>query len=412
MASPRLGLMSGGRGVVEGQSRFGLGQALVTMQIALSLVMVVIAVLLVSSWNRLLMIDPGFKAEGVLIAAVGTGSAGVPPNQQAETFDRILERLRSVPGVSSAAAAWITPLGENARVVLNAEGFTTLPATDIETRLNQVSEGYFRTIGTPLVAGRDFGPGDVEGAPAVVIVNEELARRMYGRVDVIGQRFRVRRSNGLSEPIDVIGVVADTTWRSLREERQPIVYAALSQIAEPGRGMNFVMRTDGQVRSLAPGVKAAVADVNSRVTLTLTSLEQRIEDSVRLARTLAALSGFFGAFALLLAMIGLYGIMSYTVGRRRNEIGVRIALGAVRSRIIGMVLGETARIVVAGVAMGVGLSLLATRLVSSFLYGTTGNDPTTLMLSALILMSVSFAAALIPARRAAHMDPVAALRED
>jgi putative ABC transport system permease protein len=410
--SLRLNLMSGGRGVAEGQSRFRLGQALVTVQIALSLVMVVTGLLLVGSWNKLLMIDTGFKAQGVLIAGVGTGSAGLPPDQQAETFNRILERLRSLPGVSSAAAAWITPLGQNARVVLNAEGYTTLLATDIETRLNHVSEGYFRTIGTPLVAGRDFGAGDVVGSPAAVIVNEELARRMYGRVDVIGQRFRVRRSNGLSEPIEIIGVVGNTTWGSLREERQPIVYDALRQITEPGRGMNFVMRTDGQMRLLGPAVKAAVGEVNSRLTLTLTSLEQRVGDSIRLPRTLAALSGFFGGFALFLATIGLYGIVSHTVGRRRNEIGVRIALGAMPSRIIGMVLGETARVVIAGVVMGVGLTLVATRLVSSFLYGMSSDDPSTLVLSAVILMSVSFGAALIPARRAARMNPVTALRED
>ncbi|HYT69113.1 MAG TPA: ABC transporter permease [Vicinamibacterales bacterium] len=412
MASRRVGLLTGGRGVIEGQSRFGLGQVLVGAQIALSLVMVVSALLLVGSWSRLLMIDTGFRAEGVLLGAVGTGSTGLAPDQQAETFTRVLDRLRSLPGVSSAAAVWIAPLGQNARMVLNAEGFTTLPAIDLESRLNHVSEGYFRTIGTPLLAGRDFGPGETVTSPAVAIVNEELARRLYGRVDVVHQRFRVRRRDGLGEPVEIIGVVANTTWGSLREERQPIVYNALTQNAEPGRAMNFVMRTDGQVRGLDPGVKAAVADVNPRLTLTLTSLQQRVHDSVRLPRTLAALSGFFGGFALLLAMIGLYGVVSYTVGRRRNEIGVRLAFGAMRSSIVGMVLGETARVVIAGVVLGTGLSMVATRLVSSFLYGVTPNNPTTLLLSAVVLVCVSFGAALIPAHRAARMNPVAALRED
>jgi putative ABC transport system permease protein len=407
---PRLS--SGGRGVVEGRSRFGLGQALVTSQIALSLVMVVIAMLLTSSWSRLLSIDTGFKAEGVLIAGVGTGSAVLAPDQQTVSFKHILERLRPLPGVSSVAAAWITPLGQNARTVVNAEGFTALPAPDIESRLNHVSDGYFRTLGTPLVAGRDFGPGEVVGSPPVVIVNEELARRMYGGIDVIGQRFRVRRSNGLSEPIEIVGVVANTTWGSLREERQPIVYAALSQIAESGRHMNFVMRADTDMTSLGPSVKAAVSDVNPRATVTLTSLEKRVEDSVRLPRVLAVLSGFFGALALLLAMIGLYGTVSYGVGRRRNEIGVRIALGATRWRITAMVLGETGRVVVAGIALGVGLSLLTTRLVSSFLYGVNRNDPTTLTVSAVIMLFVSVGAAMIPAGRAARRDPLAALREE
>jgi predicted permease len=402
----------GDRGVVEGQSRFWPGQALTAAQIALSLAMVAIALLLVGSWSRLLAIDTGFRPRGVLIAAVGTGSARIPADRQADTFAQVLERLRAVSGARAVAAAWITPLGQNARVILNAEGFSTLRAADVESRLNHVSDGYFRTIGTPLLAGREFGPADAIDAPPVVIVNQELARRLYGRTDVVGQRFRVQRNDGLSDPIEIVGVAGDTTWGSLREARQPIMYDALSQIAEPGRAMGFLMRTDGRLSALGPGVKAAVLDIDPRLTVTLTSLEQRISDSVRLPRTLAALSGFFGGLALLLTMIGLYGIASYSVQRRRGEIGVRVALGATRSRIVGMVLGGTGRVVVAGIAAGVALSLAASRLVSSFLYGTTGNNPATLALSAGIMLCVSIGAALMPAHRAARMSPVDALRED
>jgi putative ABC transport system permease protein len=402
----------GDRGVVEGQSRFSPGQALTAVQIALSLVMVVTALLLVGSWSRLLAIDPGFKPRGVLIAAVATGPARIPADRQADTFARVLERVRAVPGVGSAAAAWIAPLGQNARIVLNAEGFSALPAADVECRLNHVSDGYFRTLGTPVFAGRDFGPRDSIDTPPVVIVNQELARRLYGRTDVVGQRFRVRRNDGLSDPIEIVGVAGNTTWSSLHEARQPIVYNALAQIAEPGRGMNFLMRTDAGLSALGPGVKSAVRDIDPRLTVTLTSLEQRISDSVRLPRTLAALSVFFGGLALLLTVIGLYGIASYSVQRRRSEIGVRVALGATRSRIVSMVLGGTGRVVAAGVAAGVALSLVASRLLSSFLYGTTGNNPTTLALSAGILLCVSIGAALMPAYRAARMNPVDALRED
>jgi len=407
---PRLA--RGDRGLVDGGSRLRPGDALMTAQIALSLVMLVIALLLTGSWSRLLAIDTGFKPRGVLIAAVGIGSARVPADRQADTFSRALERLRAVPGVGPVAAAWIAPLGQNARVTLNADGFSTQSAGDVDSRLNHVSDGYFRTLGTPLVAGRDFGPGDTIDAPRVVIVNQELARRLYGRTDVVGQRFRVQRGDGQSDPIEIVGVAGDTTWGSLREARQPIVYDALSQIADPGRGMNFLIRTDGPPRALDPLVKETIRKVDSRLTVMLTSLEQRIADSVRIPRTLAALSGFFGGLALLLTVIGLYGIASYGVQRRRGEIGIRVALGATRSRIIAMVLGGTGRLVVAGIVGGVLLSLASSRLVASFLYGTTGNDPTTLALSASLLLSVALGAALVPAHRAARTNPVDTLRED
>jgi hypothetical protein len=198
----------------------------------------------------------------------------------------------------------------------------------------------------------------------VAIVNEDFARKVYGNAAVVGQHFRVAQNETLSEPVEIVGVVGDTKWGSLREASQPIVYYALSQMERPDPGLSYALRTTGDAAALAAGVRAAITEFNPRLVLTSITLEPRVGDSLRLPRTIAALAASFGSVSLVLATIGLYGVMAYTVSRRRNEIGVRLALGAARSRVIGMVLGDTGR------------------------------------------------TALLPARREARMNPVVALRQE
>jgi ABC-type antimicrobial peptide transport system permease subunit len=192
----------------------------------------------------------------------------------------------------------------------------------------------------------------------------------------------------------------------------PIVYYSLSQITQPDPIMNFALRTGGSMSGLTAAVKAALAEFDPRFSLTLHTLKEQVDETVRIPRTLGMLSGFFGGLALLLAAIGLYGIISYNVTRRRNEIGVRLALGATRIRIIGMVLGEVGRTVVAGAALGLVLSLALTRLVTNLLFGVEPNDPATLALAALTMVAVAMSAALVPAWRAARLDPMVALRAE
>ena len=408
----------GGRGVAAGHSRFGVGKALVVAQIALSLVMITGAGLLIGSWQRLATLDPGFRSAGVLLAGVNTRPAGIPADQLGDTYRRILERLRAIPGVAAASAAAITPFGTtNMQLVIAVEGYTSTPGDDTSVRLNNVSDGYFATIGTRLLAGRDFNGGDVPGSPAVAIVNEELARRFFGGARpgstgaeaAIGQHFRVKVGNGLSPPVEIVGIAANTKEVDLHESSLPIVYYALSQYTQPNPG-NYVLRTEGSPSALMPSVKAALAEISPRFFIDLRTLQQQVDESLRLRRTLGMLAGFFGGLALLLAAIGLYGLISYTVARRRNEIGVRIALGAAPSRIIRMVLGDVGGLVGAGVVIGVLLSLAVTRLVSTFLYGVAAHDPATLALSAFTLAAVAIGAALLPACRAASVDPMVALR--
>ncbi len=409
---PLATLKPSGRGVAEGHSRFSTSKALVVAQIALSLVMIAGAGLLLGSWRRIVALDPGFRSEGVLVVSVATGLARIPAEQRGLTYSRILERLRSIPGVAVASAAWRTPFGSNARIAIDVEGFTPTPGEDARVQLNQVSEGYFATIRTPILAGRDFNQGDKPALPEVAIVNEELARKFFGGARALGQHFRVPSGNGFSSPIEIIGIVANTKESDLREASLPIAYFSLSQETRPGASFNFALRAEGSPSALIPSVKAALTEIEPRFILNLQTLQQRLDERTRVPRTLGMLSGLFGALALLLAALGLYGIISYSVVRRRNEIGIRIALGATRARIIRMALGEVGRLVVTGIALGVLLALAVTRLMAMFLYGIEPKDPATLALSALILAAVAFGAALLPAWRAARLDPMAALRDE
>jgi predicted permease len=407
---PHLLIKSGGRTLGEGPSRFSIAKTLVVAQIALSLVMVIGAGLLVTTWQQLVAIDPGFRSDGVLLASVNTRPARLPRNQLGPTYTRILDDLRAMLGVVSASAAWVPPFTANSRLAIDVAGFTPAMPGDAVVRLNQISDGYFRTLRTPLLAGRDFGPTDVPTSPSVAIVNEALARKFFGVADVVGRTFRVKEGAGLSEPVQIVGVAGNTKWMTLREESQAIVYYALGQ-AQP-EGISFVLRGEGAASALAPGVKSVLAAADPRFSLTLVPLQQRIDNSIRLPRVLALLSGFFGALALLLAMIGLYGVVSYSVARRRSEIGVRIALGAERTAVIGMVLKDVSRLVAAGVVIGLLFSVAGTRLVKTFLYGVTPTDPSTLALSSLALIGVAIGAGIVPAWRASRLDPVSALREE
>lgn len=409
---PLATLKPSGRGAAEGHSRFSTSRALVVAQIALSLVMIAGAGLLLSSWRRIVSLDPGFRSEGVLLVSVATGLARIPAEQRGMTYSRILERLRAIPGVAVASVAWRTPFGGNARIPIDVEGFTPPSGDDARVQMNQVSEGYFATLRTPILAGRDFNQGDTPALPEVAIVNEELARKFFGGARALGQHFRVPSGDGFSQPIEIIGIVANTKEFNLREANLPIAYFSLSQETRPGPSFNFALRTEGSPAALIPSVKAALAEIEPRFILNLRTLQQRLDETTRVPRTIGMLSGFFGALALLLAALGLYGVISYSVVRRRKEIGIRIALGATRVRIIRMALGEVGRMVVAGVALGVLLALAVTRLMATFLYGVEPNEPATLAFSAIILAVVAFGASLLPAWRAARLDPMAALHDD
>jgi len=245
----------------------------------------------------------------------------------------------------------------------------------------------------------------------VAIVNESFAKKFFPNTSAIGKQFRTKQGDNLSPPYNIVGVVQDAKYRSLREDDSQTVYLAASQ--ELARsGITLEVRGDGDPLLLVPQLKKVVAEMSSAATVSFVPLESQVALSLQRERVLAVLSGLFGAVALALAMLGLYGVMSYTVARRRNEIGVRIALGADRSRVLGMVLGDVARVVLVGLVIGTAGAVASGKLVTSFLYGLAPSDPWVMALATIILAVVALGAGLAPALRATRVDPVAALRED
>lgn len=410
--APQRAMRGAGRGLV-GDVRQRFARGLVTAQVALSLVLVAGAGLLVGSFRRLATVDPGFEREGVLIATVGWSEAGFS-GERASGFPReLLERVRRIPGVREASAALLTPIGGAAwnDDVAFEDGSGWRPS-DAPVWFNAVTDGYMETFGTRLLAGRDFTPEDTEGAPPVALVNQTLARRYFGDASPVGRHLRTVVHDSLGPRMEIVGVVEDTKYRSVDEESEPIAYMALGQGELWSPSVELALRTDAGPEALIPGVTGAMEEIHPAITLEFTTLEDQVAVSLARPRLLATLSGFFGGLALLLAVIGLYGTMSYSVARRRNEMGVRIALGAARTGIVRLVAGEAGRVVALGIVAGALLALAATRLISSFLYGVTATDPLTLTLSALALAGVAMGAALVPAWRAAGVDPMVALREE
>jgi putative ABC transport system permease protein len=409
---PHSAIKANARGVVDSQARFGIGKMLVTVQVALSLVLLVGAGLLLKTFAKLATVDTGFDKNQVLLIRVDPRYASVPPDRRLPLYQELQQRLGAIPGVRSASFADITPVsGSDSNQIVHVEGYVPKSRKDIVVWTNSISAGFFASMETPFIAGRDFNEHDTAHALLVAIINESMAAKFFGSPSsAIGKTFR-NGWNEISGPIQIIGVVKDTKYTSLRAEGEAIAYYPLSQLP-PMRWANFVLRANGPAASLIPSVKAAVDEVNRDITLQFRTLALQVDESLGRERLLATLSGFFGFLALGLAVIGLYGVMSYNVARRRNEIGIRMALGAEQARVLRMVLGEVAILILAGLALGLAVAVSSTRLLASFLYRLEPNDPTTLVTACVVLTVSAVVAGLLPARRAANLDPMTALREE
>jgi putative ABC transport system permease protein len=279
--------------------------------------------------------------------------------------------------------------------------------------LNDVSDRFFETLGTDVLVGRDFNAHDTLESPKVGIVNQTAAKKFFTGKNPIGRRFRLENGNKLGDPVEVVGVVKDAKYVDLREAVHPTVYMPVRQAETPGPSITFELRVAvGSLADAIPAAKAAIADVDRDVSLQFKSFASQVNDSLARERLLAMLSGFFGGLALLLAMIGLYGVMSYNVTRRRNEIGVRMALGAEQSQVLRMVLRQVATLIAIGLAIGLITTIGTSRFIESFLYGTKPNDPWLLSGAGALLAVVAAAAGFVPARRASRLDPMNALREE
>jgi predicted permease len=276
---------------------------------------------------------------------------------------------------------------------------------------NRFSPGYLKTMGTALIAGRDFDDRDAVGAPKVAIVNEVFAKRFYDGANPVGHTFRVEGGAGEQDRVyQVIGLVRNTKYYELREDFIPIGFFPIAQNESPGSGATIMLHTTGRPQDVFRSVKSAVAAVNPGFVLEYRALTAQIEESLLRDRLMAALAGAFGVLAAVLAAIGLYGVIAYMVARRQNEIGVRMALGADRASVIRLVLREALMLLIAGLAIGTGLALWAGKAAETLLFGLKPNDAVTFVAAAVLLGAVAVAAGYVPARKASRMDPMNALR--
>ncbi|MGA7078936.1 MAG: ABC transporter permease [Terriglobales bacterium] len=403
-------LKAGGRGNTGGRERFGLRRALVTVQVALSLVLLVGALLFSRSLGKLLSVDPGFRARGILITDLDLTQLKLAPERRQPFKRELLTQVRAIPGVDAAAETELVPLSGN---VSNNDIWMDGQDSGQKKTVDEswVSPGYFQTLETPLLAGRDFDERDTAASPKVAVVNQSFARTLAHGANPVGMSFH--SPVGPHQPefiIQIVGLVQDTKYYDLRDENVPIAFIPVSQDSDPDDFDIFMIRSHAPPGDTISAVKRRLAEVNPEISLTFHVFESDIRDTLVRERLMATLSGFFGFLAALLAVIGLYGVMSYVVQRRTNEIGIRVALGAGRLRILGMVLFEALLLSAIGIVIGLGLSIAMGKAASSLLLGIKPADPTTLGLAAALLGAVAAAASYIPARRASKVDPMVALR--
>lgn len=409
--APASAMRAGGRGLTAGRERFSLRRALVVVQVALSLVLLVGALLFLGSLRKLMAVDLGYRVSGLAQADMYLADVHYSREQDARLQHDLLAMVRSIPGVTSAAGVNIVPLSGN--------GWDGECWADGSTGKRQISDfssvspGYFQTMTTPLIAGRDFSEQDTLEAPRVAIVNEAFAKRFFGGTNPIGRTFLVAGNAG--QPDDryrIVGLVGNTKYRSVRENFGPISFVPASQIKDSAPGATIIFRTAVPLSGIFKAIKTGAAQVNPALNLQFTALTRQWQDSLLPDRLMATLAGAFGLLAGLLATIGLYGVISYMVERRRNEIGIRMALGADRGGVVRLVLGEAALLLVFGLAVGAGLTLWAGRAAAALLFDLKPNDAATLAGATALLAAVALAASYAPARRAARLQPMQALREE
>jgi predicted permease len=315
-----------------------------------------------------------------------------------------------VPGIDAAASVSTVPLVGDWRQAVYLVG----QSADVrrhQSRFNRVSSGYFKTLEIPLVAGRDFDEHDRPATPRAVIANESFAVELLNGASPLGVTFQLDGPNGRPDALyQIVGVVQNTKYESLREPFQPIVYLAVSQVASPGPFDQILVRSTLPGSRLMSAVKRAIEETNPAIAFHFHDFQEQLRYSILQERLMAALCGFFALLAAVLATIGVYGIISYSVAQRTNEIGIRLALGADRRAIRRLILGEAATLVGVGLAAGAALASISTKAASALLFGLQPNDPPTLFAAIALLASVAAAASYLPARRASTVDPMVALR--
>jgi putative ABC transport system permease protein len=369
------------------------------------------ALLFVRSLEKLMQVDPGFRPDGIVSVNVDLRPGRYAKERIPEVYRDLLDRLRArTDNLSAAQVGWTPVSGAGWNENTWADG-SSVPRVDC--LYNRTGPGYFKTMGTAFLAGRDFEERDRVGAPKVAIVNEVFASRIFGAQNPVGRSFRVQGDAGKPDTLYlVVGLVKNTKYYELREDFKPIAFLPIAQDDDPGQFATFILRTSSSAPGIFKSASAAVAEVHPALGIDFSVLTNQLKESLMRDRLMAALAGAFGLLAGLLAVLGLYGVIAYMVTRRRNEIGVRIALGANRRRVILLVLREAALLLAIGLAAGASLSLWAGRAANAMLYGLKSYDPGTLAGAIGLLAVIALLASYVPARRASRLEPMNALREE
>jgi putative ABC transport system permease protein len=405
-AEPMAAMKGGGRGLTGDRERFSFQRALVVSQIAVSLVLLVGALLFVGSFRNLVMLDPGFRERGILLASFDMSHLGLSPGAGKRLEREVLGEIRSLPQVEAAATTTTVLIGGGMwSLGLDVGG------TGGWARFTWVSPGHFALLETPVLAGHDFQAGDTEASPKVAIVNQTFVRRYFGKANPIGRTFRSRSEPNYPETeYQIVGVTRDTKYFDLRMPTDAMVYAPASQNPAAVLGSQMYIRSQAPRSVVIGNIRRWVAVTHPGMTAEFRVFQTQIEEGLIPERLMAALSGFFGVLAALLATIGLYGVICYIMERRRNEIGIRLALGAGPPKVVGLVMKEAATLLIIGLAIGTVCSLELTRATTSLLFGLSAHDPLLLLAAAGLLAAAVGVGSYLPARRASRLDPMTALR--
>ena len=409
--TPASAMRASGRGLTGGREKFSLRRALVVAQVAMSMVLLAGALLFVRSLQKLMAIDPGFRPDGIVAVGVDYRGAHFAKERIPEIRREMLEKLQARTGAMAAAEVAMTPVSGSGWDQMTWSDGSNIPRVD--TLFNQCSPGYFRTMGTSFLAGRDFNEHDDLSAPRVAVVNEQFARKIFGGRNPVGLTFRREESGDTPDSVfQVVGLVRNTKYYELREDPRPIAFVPEAQDKQPGEGTSFVLRTNAPLGEFFHNAEQAIAEIHPGIGVDFSVLTRQLQESLMRDRLMAALAGAFGVLAGSLAVLGLYGVIAYMVARRKNEIGVRIALGASRGRVIGLVLREAVLLLAIGLTAGTGFAIWAGRAAASLVYGITPRDPVTLGGAVALLAAVALFASYGPARKASKLQPMEALRDE
>lgn len=409
--NPGAAMKAAGRGLTSGRERISLRRGLIVVQVALSLVLVAGALIFTRNFNNLLNLDAGFNQENLVSTRIGFNRLKLEPLRRLAFRGELLERMKNVPGVDDVSEMDSLPLtGGNRGNDVWLEGHD--PNQRINCSFNRVGVNYMKTLQIPLVAGRNFGASDSLNAPKAAIINQTLAR-MLKEENPVGKRLIVEATPGEPETqYEIVGVARDSKFEDLREVDLPVVYLSSTQEPEPPAGARFLIRSGLPPAQLTNELKRTLLELQPGMDVTFQEFRSIVRESLLRERLMATLSGFFGVLALLLASIGIYGLLSYAVASRTNEIGIRMALGAKSRNVISLILKEALVLVLIGVVVGIPIVLYLSRFARSLLFELSPTDPISLALAGMVLLIVALLAGYLPARRATKVDPLVALRDE